>query len=637
MAATDPNDSISPPPSLKEEPPSVAQSSTEATHILSWKEALQYTCRKHATLMATPQVVVETIHSLSRSSNIEYRVADLPHDAVDALSESYSRWSEEPATLSLAKREEFVTWIRERIRESIIISEKKENEAISSAVLARPLDQFGQMCASLFRPFWAVLFLLSFLWSRTSASMKMLAQRLMQLYLHQASDYSEAILAPNEPSSLPFCSSSSSSQEWEGMKTPDPVVLSALRSGTKKNTTPNFSSLMSPSRVFANDIMTPNSTNIAWDKPFVSVELILDSLKYIRNQLHLRRQSYLALRDPSVGTIVSVHSVRQWLFPPSNVATDSSSNMEDCNSLQNSRSEQKLNSSPLPTPPAPRNDNGSTTPVAGFLEQIADSQFEWLLSFVTSSTAEMSLTDVDVCVLQRMDRESHAVGGGSVYILQMPSPDAAIDTRLALYDVRQSIATIEASIAQWESTLTAIQKDILVERKTASTANPSAKLLRLLQRYKLYRQHKELGEATLLNLYSVQCSLEHTVQVQQPTVVALQQAKLAMQSLRPKDQNGQDELVEDIRELMEDDPLDLLCKEETHMNSEEMQQLEEELLQLQLQDLPRAPVGFPKANTSATDGNPEVVTNATPYAVDKNASKGDDAVSLEDHCSPLCT
>jgi hypothetical protein len=112
--------------------------------------------------------------------------------------------------------------------------------------------------------------------------------------------------------------------------------------------------------------------------------------------------------------------------------------------------------------------------------------------------------------------------------------------------------------------------------------------------------------------------LEHTVQVQQPTVVALQQAKHALQSLRPKDRSELEELVDEIRDLVDDDPLDILCKEETHMDTDEMQQLEEELLQLQLQDLPCAPSGFPKVNTPASDGSP--VASATPNDVDQNVS-----------------
>jgi hypothetical protein len=631
---------------------------------ISWKDALQYTCLQRSTLLATPQMVLQTIHQLQQQqlqqlhhpndTCIQYHIVNIPQEEVEeeeiqddtpkrtlfqtGTTRSSMRWHpctnrHTNHTSSNSIHDDCMAWIRQQIvitssassssSSSVTTTSSNKNIATTTSNMLSIANSFIDMLqhATVWQPLLSLLVYLSCFWQSTVDMVYWLWNGMIHWYIQHTDGTSDYHLDHRDMMLLEL-----HRRHVVAVLPPPPPPVSHK--------------IHTPQRTLGNDIQTwttrtmspstsTSTSTILWNEPYICMDLLLECVQYVRQQFILRQQQQQGEDTNDIDTIIPVHSIRQWLqpsLPLTTTAPHDDNHVKHVHSLKTDHDRIGW-----------RTDNSNA--IAEFvMHKLSDTQLDWILSVlsysnVQHSTATAAATTIDtygndLFVLQRIDRESYC--GGSVYVLLLPndctnvtkpkeSPisddrnalSPSIEIRLTLYDLQQSINTIQTNIQKWRTRRNMILQEIHQGKRSKDTKNNNnhSSHQRCITRYKLYGQHIHHGEATILNLLSVQCSIEHTVHVQQPTYYTLQQAQRTLQSLRgsshlnhtitdTKQQQQQpppsDVCVDTMNDA--DDDLELLLgldEPDTSKNSgsmdddvdDDVQQLEEELLQLQLDDV----------------------------------------------------
>ena len=269
------------------------------------------------------------------------------------------------------------------------------------------------------------------------------------------------------------------------------------------------------------------------DQMYLSIPVVVECLDYMYDQLRYRQQqqqhdfhnSRSSSDSTTTTTVVSVHDIRHEWFPPVEATVVSGIPTTTTPSIHDDDDD---------PPPRQQPQQHSTAQVL-VTETLPDAQFHWLLHVLCQCGCGEE--EEDVVVLQRLDRPVE----GSVYLLLGPNHHRHDDDNnvpLTLYDLQQSRAKIQTNIEAWRRRLA----------ETTTMSNGAPRFARTLivqdyQRKRLYEQHIDQAESTLLNLERIELSILHTIHVSRPTLSLLRQAKNVMQSLRCGNDDDDDNRV----------------------------------------------------------------------------------------------
>jgi hypothetical protein len=628
---------------------------------ISWNDALLYTCLQRSTLLATPQMVLQTMHQLQQQQQrpahpndtcIQYHIVNIPQEEIKndtpstlfqpGTTRSSIRWH--PCTNRHTNHssnnrihDDCLAWIRQQIVITSSVASSSSTSPSSTSVttissnknivtttsnilsIAKSLIDMLQH-AIVLQPLLSLLVYLSCFWQSTADMVYCLWNGMVHWYIQHTDGISDYHLDHRDRMLM------ESHRRRHVVAVlppiPPPVVSHQIQQHTPQRTWGNdmktWTTTMSPST---------NTSTILWNEPYLCIDLLLECVQYVRQQFILRQQQQQQQQQGEdtndIDTIIPIHSIRQWLQQslPHHIATAP----HDNNHVSHVQS--------------PKTDHDrigwhtdhSNAIAELVMHKLSDTQLDWILSVLsysnvqhsTAAAAAVAATTTntygnDLFVLRRIDRESYC--GGSVYVLLFPndctnvtkpkeSPisddsnalSASIEIRLTLYDLQQSIKTIQTNIQKWRTSRNRILQEIHQSKHSKETNNNSnSSHQRCITRYKLYGQHIHHGEATILNLLSVQCSIEHTVHVQQP------QAQRTLQSLRgshnlnhtttdtKQQQQPPSDVCVDTMNGADDDLELFIGLDDPHTSNsgcmdddvdDDVQQLEEELLQLQLDDV----------------------------------------------------
>jgi hypothetical protein len=592
-------------------------STTAVQQHVAWSDALYHTCTKQSTLLVTPSQIIQACaphHVIVPSSSLSSPLFKSPEASSSSSSSvtlpkqmQYMIWKNDP-TKSNNDVETQLTVLIDLLRHrlltestSLVPTNTTIPSTTGSTTGSKSTKDKSNWYTSYASPILSV-------WNRI-------------ITYDATNDDSDYVIPPHSINYPP--SRNNNNDEEDDYY----AILSKQRQQQHGGvtTTPSKSIFTSPSKLFStltgsydsskeNDIpsaslyTTPTtSTTTLFDAQhptlFLSIDLMMDCIRYIQEQLQNRQKRQYtngtdttlqnddtsnvsdATTETTITSIVSVHTIRkQWFSLPSSIAEKDQNQHHDHPTTKQTKDEitAKLVS-----------------------ESLSDEHFDWLLSVIcqpvslppsvsngtgnSNTTTTTTTSDNPIALLQRLDRDQYS--GNSVYILHVPSNNnssssldhtvsnhddmGSVETRLTLYDLQQNIHKLQTNIDAWRRQMdngtSRIDSQNQNQQYRPNSSTRAKQKLKVLQRQRMYEQHIENAQATMLNLESIQLSIFHTLDVSRPTIALLHQAKDVLQTIRKSQPDPQD-VLEDLEtmneELLLDEMNQLSFMEHTTVNND---------------------------------------------------------------------